>query len=196
MARPTEFDRARALEAAMKLFWRQGYAATSLAQLLDAMEIGRGSLYAAFGDKRSLYVEALDLFAERTRAMVASACERASGVEAVRLFLHDTLVAVPAHRSRLGCMMVNTILELADVDPELNDHAAALLRGVQSLFEQCFREALDAGQDFAGRAPEELAELVMLLNEGLRVSSRKPVPRRQLRRTVDNSLALLAPRAA
>ena len=92
--------------------------------------------------------------------------------------------------------MVNTILELADVDAGLNQIASDLLGGIQAGFEECFREAMEAGADFTGRSPEELAELVMLVNQGLRVASRKPVSRRQLRRTVDTSLALLAPQAA
>ncbi|MEO1614160.1 MAG: helix-turn-helix domain-containing protein, partial [Pseudomonadota bacterium] len=50
----------------MSLFWRQGYQATSLADLLAAMEIGRSSFYAAFTDKRSLFIECLDLFSSRT----------------------------------------------------------------------------------------------------------------------------------
>ena len=56
MARPIEFDREQALEAALKLLWSQGYVATSLNQLLETMGIGRSSFYAAFTDKRSLFI--------------------------------------------------------------------------------------------------------------------------------------------
>jgi len=56
--RPTEFDRNTALERAMVLFWRQGYEATSLSDLLGEMGIGRQSLYNAFGDKQALFIEA------------------------------------------------------------------------------------------------------------------------------------------
>ena len=66
MPRNLEFDRSRTLEAAMKLFWSRGYVATSLAELLDTMSIARSSFYASFGDKRSLFIECLDLFALRT----------------------------------------------------------------------------------------------------------------------------------
>src|SRR5258708_20829123 len=59
MARPKEFDRGIAVERAMSVFWSKGYAATSTDDLLEAMKIGRQSMYDTFGDKRRLYVEAL-----------------------------------------------------------------------------------------------------------------------------------------
>ena len=60
MARPREFDREMALQRATDVFWAKGYASTSTEDLVAAMGIGRQSLYNAFGDKRSLYVDALD----------------------------------------------------------------------------------------------------------------------------------------
>ena len=66
MARSPEFDRPRAVNKALVLFWRKGYQASSLADLLTAMGIGRSSFYAAFTDKRSLFIECLDLFSART----------------------------------------------------------------------------------------------------------------------------------
>ena len=60
MGRPREFDRDAALEAAMFLFWRKGFAATSMNDLCDAMGISSPSLYAAFGSKEALYLEAVE----------------------------------------------------------------------------------------------------------------------------------------
>ncbi|MEA2965178.1 MAG: TetR/AcrR family transcriptional regulator, transcriptional repressor for nem operon, partial [Alphaproteobacteria bacterium] len=59
MARPREFDRDEALERAMSVFWSKGFAATSTSDLVEAMQIGRQSMYDSFGDKRALYLEAL-----------------------------------------------------------------------------------------------------------------------------------------
>ena len=70
MARPTEFDRTKALEAAMKLFWVRGFIATSLPDLLDVMGIARSSFYASFHTKRDLFIECLELFGDRTLAMI------------------------------------------------------------------------------------------------------------------------------
>ena len=64
MARPREFDRDAAVERAMSVFWRKGYAATSTDDLLRAMKIGRQSMHDTFGDKRRLYVEALKRYSK------------------------------------------------------------------------------------------------------------------------------------
>ena len=66
--RPRAFDRKAALDAAMRLFWRKGYSATSIADLTAAMGIGSPSLYAAFGSKEQLYAEALDHYRSENEA--------------------------------------------------------------------------------------------------------------------------------
>ena len=135
MARPAEFDRNHAVEAAMLLFWRQGYGATSLTQLLETTEIGRSSFYGGFGDKRSLFVEALNLFSERTRQIFMDAARESPPLGAIRKFFYRTLIDIPRARAGRGCMMVNTILELADVDSELSALAAKHLDRVEAEFD-------------------------------------------------------------
>jgi len=68
MARAKEFDREKVLERAMHVFWARGYEATSLPELLDAMQIGRQSMYDTFGDKRALFIAALDRYIDRSEA--------------------------------------------------------------------------------------------------------------------------------
>src|SRR5246127_5397194 len=87
MARPKEFDRDVAVERAMSVFWSKGYAATSTDDLLQAMKIGRQSMYDTFGDKRRLYVEALERYqrervAENIRRLRSTASPLA-GIEAL-----------------------------------------------------------------------------------------------------------------
>src|SRR5580700_1977514 len=86
MARPREFDRDAAIERAMSVFWRKGYAATSTGDLLRAMNIGRQSMYDTFGDKHLLYLEALEKYqresvAENIRRLRSTASPLA-GIEA------------------------------------------------------------------------------------------------------------------
>ena len=61
MARPREFDISDALDRAMEAFWRHGYEATSMADLMEAMSLQKGSIYKAFNDKHSLFMAALPL---------------------------------------------------------------------------------------------------------------------------------------
>lgn len=191
MARPIEFDRSQALEAAMKLFWRQGYVATSLTDLLEVTRIGRSSFYAAFGDKRSLFVEALSLFSDRTQKIFADAFEQTGSTAAFRRFFYETLIEAPRYRAARGCMMANTILELADVDEELSALATRELARVEAAFRDCFAAAQSAGEYLPERAPAELAAHMMIVNQGLRIESRKRVPRRELKNRIDTALSLL-----
>ena len=190
MARPAEFVREEALEAALKLFWSQGYGATSLQQLLTAMDLSRSSFYAAFGEKRSLYAEILSLFADRTLGILERRVAEGRGPEAIGLFFYDTLLSVPRRRAARGCLMVNTVLELAEVDPGLCELAEAELARVEHLFATCLAPTRRGRKYTQGHSPASLAAHVMLLNQGLRVASRKGLPRRALKEQIDTALAL------
>ena len=191
MARLIEFDIMTARESAMMLFWRNGYQASSLSDLLDEMKIGRGSFYAAFGDKRRLYLECLDLFVERTFAIVQKTRDKHPPMDAIGYFLQHSLNHREGSKAGFGCMAVNTVIELAGVDDELAAAASAWLSKLQALFEDCLCEA--------GYSPARAAEYgayLMLVNEGVRVASRRKLPRRQSLEAIDTALRLLqaAPR--
>lgn len=191
MARPIQFDIVAARESAMSLFWRKGYQASSLSDLLDEMKIGRGSFYAAFGDKRRLYLECLNLFAERTGAIVQKIRDNHPPMEAVRHFLQHSLNHTEGSKAEFGCMAVNTVIELAGLDDELAMVASAWLSKLQALFEECLCEA--------GYSPARAAEYgayLMVVNEGVRVASRRKLPRHQSLEAIDTALRLLqtAPR--
>ena len=127
MARPTEFDRAKAVEVAMKLFWVRGFTATSLPDLLEVMGIARSSFYASFHTKRDLFTECLELFGDRTLAMIREDTKSLHPSTLPRAFFKSTLLDVSKRKAKQGCMMVNTELELADTDPELNQLATQKL---------------------------------------------------------------------
>ncbi len=171
MARPIQFDRSKAVDRALVLFWRKGYQATSLADLLAAMGIGRSSFYAAFTDKRSLFLHCLDLFAQRVTELIDRARAEASPLDALQGFFERSFVGTPSARDHWGCMMVNSVIELAGVDDDLASRASHYLAALQKRFQSLLEEA--------GAAPSEageLAALLMLINEGIRVSSRRKLP--------------------
>jgi TetR/AcrR family transcriptional repressor of nem operon len=174
MARPVEFDAAQARNKALLLFWQKGYQATSLPDLLAAMGICRSSFYAAFGDKRALFVACLDLFAHRTRQVLLQARVENPPLEALQFFFERHLNGPARGKASLGCMLVNTVLEMAGVDDDLSDRASRHLADIQGLFEQALRQA--------GCTPvqsRELAAMLMLLNEGVRVASRRRLTTRE-----------------
>tara|TARA_R110002072_G_scaffold85210_12_gene192811 strand:+ start:1672 stop:2211 length:540 start_codon:yes stop_codon:yes gene_type:complete len=175
----------------MKLFWARGYAATSLTELLAVMGIARSSFYASFGTKRELFCEALELFGDRTLAIVERDAQCLPASALPRAFFQSTILDVPKHRSKHGCMLVNTVLELADVDPALNQLATDKLAAIESAFAQAFQRAQQSGELGLAHSPRELASVVMTINLGLRVQSRKNPSRQTLQTMIDNSLSML-----
>jgi TetR/AcrR family transcriptional repressor of nem operon len=174
MARPLEFDRSKALNKALALFWRKGYQATSLADLLAAMEIGRSSFYAAFTDKRTLYIACMDLFSARVMDMLERECREKAPLDVLQQFLEGSLAGGRGVRSGWGCMLVNSVIELAGLDDDLVARASSHLLSLQGFFRRCLEDA--------GTTPaqsEELAAMLMLFNEGVRVSSRRRLPEAQ-----------------
>lgn len=168
MARPVEFNLQQAVDKALLLFWRKGYQATSMNDLLEAMNISRSSFYGAFFDKRGLFMHCLDLFGERTCQVLQSARTQMPALDALQFFFERHLSGPRPQQASLGCMLVNTVLEMAGVDDELSYRASQHLMQMQDLFEDCLR---DAGCNQA--QAHSLAAVLMLLNEGVRVASRR-----------------------
>lgn len=119
MARPKEFDRDVAVARAMSVFWSKGYAATSTEDLLQAMKIGRQSMYHTFGDKRRLYVEALERYQlESVARHIRRLRSGASPLAGIEALVVGVISPDKATREK-GCMGVGAICEFGNADPEL-----------------------------------------------------------------------------
>lgn len=175
----------------MKLFWANGYTATSLPELLKAMGIARSSFYASFHTKRDLFIECLELFGDRTLKIVDEHARDQSAAALPRAFFEATLLDVSPRRVSNGCLMVNTVLELADVDAELSALATSKLTSIEQTFAHAFDQAQRTGQLHRARSPQDLARLVMTVNLGLRVKSRQNLPAAELKLLIEDSLAML-----
>jgi TetR/AcrR family transcriptional regulator, transcriptional repressor for nem operon len=119
MARPKEFDRDVAVERAMSVFWSKGFAATSTDDLLQAMKIGRQSMYDTFGDKRRLYVEALERYQQESVARhikrLRSTASPLAGIEALLI----GVISSDRTTREMGCMGVGAVCEFGNADREL-----------------------------------------------------------------------------
>jgi TetR/AcrR family transcriptional repressor of nem operon len=147
MARPREFDADDALERATRVFWTKGFEHSSLDDLCAATGLGRSSLYAAFGDKRALYLKALARYEERSVARIAKAFEDRplrKGLEAFLAGLIDDIVSGPG---RSGCFIGNCAAELARLDRTAAAHVRASLERLEGAFRQVLEkhEVPDAG---------------------------------------------------
>jgi len=192
MARPREFDEAVALDAAMDCFWREGYEATSVRDLAARMGITGTSLYNAFGDKRSLFRQALQRYAERsTRERIARLESTLPPKQAVRAFLGEIVERSLDDPDRRGCLLVNSALEIAPHDAELGAEIAARLGEIEAFFRRTVTAAQADGSVPPGRDPADLARLLLGVTLGVRVLARSNPQRELLEGTARPALALL-----
>ncbi len=192
MARPREFDEAVALDAAMDCFWREGYEATSVRDLAARMGITGTSLYNAFGDKRSLFRQALQRYAERsTRERIARLESTLPPKQAVRAFLGEIVERSLDDLDRRGCLLVNSALEIAPHDAELGAEIAARLGEIEAFFRRTVTAAQADGSIPPDRDPADLARLLLGVTLGVRVLARSNPQRELLEGTARPALALL-----
>ena len=192
MPRPIQIDRRQAFRAAREQFWRCGYTATSMQQLLSVTGMGAGSFYAAFGSKAALFEALIDDYARWSAARFNSVREQHRGFAAITAFLDDTLVNLSDEDRRKGCLLVNSALEFDGVQPELHTLVTAPLESLQQSFEACLAEAFEDGKLQPGIAPADAAGLVMTLVQGLRVESRRGLSRDQARQRIQLLISALA----
>jgi TetR/AcrR family transcriptional repressor of nem operon len=120
MARPKEFDPATAAQEAMEAFWERGYAATSVNDLLAEMGLNRGSLYGTFGDKKQLFLAALDRYDAQRADELREMLDRAgSARQAIIDFVHMAARCATSEEGRRGCLAGKAAMELAPHDKDI-----------------------------------------------------------------------------
>lgn len=198
MARPREFDEAVALDAAVQCFWSRGYEATSTRDLAESMGITGASLYNAFGDKRSLYRQALDRYiAQSIEDRVGRFETNRSPRDAIEGFFGEIIERSMRDKQRKGCMLVNSALEVAPHDAEFQQIVAGVLSQLQAFFRKCVEAGQADGTISKAHSPEDMGRMLLALLVGLRVLARACPERKILEGAVRPVFALLGtPKAA
>ncbi len=170
----------------MHLFWARGYESSSVQQLLDAMNINRGSMYATFGDKRSLFVEALEKYvADGLQFTRACLVESHDPLQGLRRLLASALVEQPDEEMRKGCLLINTVIEQAHLDAELAKAAAKHMQQFQCGLQYCLERAQKKGQIPATADTAQKAQFIRMGYMGLRVMQREGAPRDMIEKLLD-----------
>lgn len=170
--RPLSFDRSEALKQAMLAFWRHGYETTSIVDLTTAMKITAPSLYAAFGDKRQLFLEAVALYAgdpEEQRRAIENA---ASSFDAASDLLEAVAVAFTGDETPPGCLLASAT---ATGSPEANDVrcvVASIRGGLAARFVSRIERDVVEGLLPGDTDPNALANLVVAVTLGMSVLAR------------------------
>lgn len=189
--RPSQFDETTVLARAAALFWAKGYESTSSEELLQAMGMGKGSLYHAFGSKRALFERVMDHFSNPAVASLIQALE--AGVlplVAIRNFFRG-MAGAPGDQQRNGCFMGNTLMELSNTDTDLGAKAADRLKKLERLFETLLVEARAAGELRTHEEPAVLARYLITLWNGLNITRRVYPDPSDLALVIDMQLKIL-----
>lgn len=170
MARPKEFDPAEALGLALGLFWRQGYSATSLDDLLQATGLSKSSLYQSFGSKHALFAAALDRYQAEQLARVREILARAADAKsAVGALLRSLVRPVSGSEAPLGCLTCNSAVELAPGDPAVAASIAQHLAALETLLADALQRGQAEGSIGRRHPPTELARFLIMALNGLQV---------------------------
>ncbi len=154
--RPREFDRSAALDSALAEFWRRGYEATSVARLTQAMGITPPSLYAAFGDKRRLFSEAVERYAQTYGQYGSRSLTEPTARAAVQRMLREAAAEYTEPSHPPGCLVINGAVNITAADEDVK----AELRGFREATKQAIAQKIDADVR-AGLLPEETGSLAL-----------------------------------
>jgi TetR/AcrR family transcriptional repressor of nem operon len=168
MARPRQFDEERVLLAVRDQFWQSGYAATSLEDLMRVTGLGKGSLYAAFGDKHQLFLRALRGYADaghgRLRDMLATTPR---ALDALRAFVMAAVRDDDPAGAQRGCLMANSTCELATADADLRAASHQHYESITATIAEGVTRAQKQGDIPADADPIETARTLLTAQQGI-----------------------------
>ena len=189
MPRSKQFEPEQALSSAMSAFWRHGYDATSMEDLMDCMGIGRASIYNAFGNKRALFLSALEYYVCNGGALQGVRLPdspRLAIVTAFRTFVERAVTG----ESCDGCLVVNTALELAPHDEEIAQIVNGIFVQQEALFRTYLEQAMACGEVPQTLDPSRTAQTLLALSIAVLVLSRSR-PDEPLLRSIEHQVQAL-----
>lgn len=187
--RPLSFDREVALEQAMLLFWRHGYEATSLSDLRTAMGVTSPSIYAAFGDKKTLFLEAVHRYlsgpvtSERIIAEAATARDAAWGL------LRSSAIGFTGTETPPGCLLASSAISCSTAAADVQAALATLRRGIETMLRDRIARAVRTGEMPADADADALAGHVTAVIQGLSTLARDGASREKLMRVASAAMA-------
>lgn len=193
--RPRSFDEERALDAALGVFWRNGYQGASLDELTYAMGINKPSMYAAFGNKEKLYLRALERYRDQQVVKHAAAMAAEPQLkQAMRVFLRSVATMLTAPELPGGCMVVNSAV-VCDVGILPESVREAINRVFEEsafgLLKQRLKQELRNRNLPKGASIEQLADYFTVIMSGMAVMAKVRVTQKRLFKTIELALEVL-----
>ncbi|MCM3171861.1 MULTISPECIES: TetR/AcrR family transcriptional regulator [Paenibacillus] len=189
MARSKEFEVNEVLDKAMDIFWKQGYEKTSMSDLVEHMGIHRRSIYDTFEDKHSLFLRAMDRYADKVNAaLLAEVKASKTAVEALHS-IFDYMIA-ETEAMPTGCLIVNAAVELASHDNEVDNRSLESFNSVEQMFQRIIEWGQQEGEFSSKLDPKETAEYLHNISVGIRAMARTSTDKEKLNRIVNVSINL------
>ena len=192
MARRKEFDRDEALHKAMEVFWSRGYEAASVGELVKRMGINRQSLYDTFGDKHSLYLQALDRYREVEGAKMFELLEKPGPVKrALRQLFQSVVECSLEGTERRGCFVGNAMSELAGRCKETAEKTCGNMVAAEDALHRALLRGKREGEIGGGRDLRAVARFLYSSLQGLQLMSKATRDRKTLEDVVRVTLSVL-----
>ncbi len=188
IGRPREFDLDKALDRALKVFWRKGYEGTSLPDLTKAMGINRPSLYAAFGNKEELFRKALERYVEGPAAYVRQALAEPTSRTAVERLLFGAADLLTDPKNPRGCLIVQGALACGEAANAVRRDLISRRMASEAAIRERLERAQKEGDLLEDADPADLARYVATVIYGMAVQAASGASREELRRVVEMTL--------
>lgn len=190
--RPAIYDNKDVIEKAQQVFWTKGFTATSLEDLTNAMGIGSGSFYNAFkGGKKELFKKALQQRREAFKTFKQELDKSNTPVEMIKDFFRS--IATADKQTHLkGCIIANTVMEMASLDKELEDEAVEILKETEQLYTAAIRKAQKNGTMKNQTDAVILGRYLITLWNGLNVTRRMYPDKKILLTQIEMQLEIIS----
>ncbi|SFG95121.1 TetR/AcrR family transcriptional regulator [Streptomyces mirabilis] len=177
------------MQAVERQFRRTGYAGTSVDDIAKVGRLGRGSLYAAFGDKSKLYLQTLAAYCDRTGTAWAAVLDGPdeTTLERLRAYLVKSARFVHDDPDRLGRMVTGFVVEGVDHDPQANERVRQALRRIEGSLTECVQAAQRRGDLEPEADASEISQLLMAVNRGMEVMAKAGLDAAALVRVADHA---------
>ncbi|KMP12317.1 hypothetical protein UR09_01500 [Candidatus Nitromaritima sp. SCGC AAA799-A02] len=190
--RPKNFEENEALDAAMQVFWEKGYEATSIQDLVDRMGINRFSIYESFGNKHELFLSACNQYKElMTEQRLQRLRTGESGMLAIRDFFSMAMKKPTRAGKAKGCLITNSIVELALHDKEAKAICGDFLVRLEDSFHEALKRAKKNKELRSKRSLRELASYLTCFAQGLGVTGKMGNDPAKTRRMIETALLQL-----
>ena len=166
--RPREFNTEHALEVAMQQFWRAGYEATSLQDLLDVMKLSKSSLYQTYGSKHELFLRSIDFYQQTSVDALQQCLNDSPTSKAFMKKLLEDVIAEAASKKKKGCFLVNTANELSHRDKAVSKAVLNGIDNVASVIKQAIKRGKKEGAIKSTVSTDTLVNYIVSNVSGLR----------------------------